>query len=163
MGLDLVAESCACRVPAATTAIRTTVDNFIDDFAAVSQPILFVLAQISGDLRIVFDDVGQFVWIVFEIVKNIAFEVADEFILRILDHIDATLFGMGKRGLVSSLPARLEMFFQIAAGEQIDECEARHAAPQHRGDATVVARLCYYGRLMLTRYASSGGIANGSS
>ena len=42
------------------------------------------------------NDVGQFIGIVFQIVKDVTIAIADELEVIILNHVDFVLLGMGK-------------------------------------------------------------------
>ena len=58
--------------------------------------MVFLCTQHSGCRRVLGNDVGQFIGIVFQIVKDVTIAIADELEVIILNHVDFVLLGMGK-------------------------------------------------------------------
>ena len=58
--------------------------------------MVFLCTQHPGCRRVLGNDVGQFVRIVFQIVQDVTISIADELEVIILNHVDFVLFGMGK-------------------------------------------------------------------
>ena len=61
--------------------------------------MLFLGTQHLGDFGMLGNHVGQFIGIIFEIVKDITVAIANELVLLVLNHVYSVLLGMGKHSV----------------------------------------------------------------